>query len=263
MPERQNRISKTFESQRAQRRGAFTRLELVVVIAVIAFVVYCMAYASAHPRPLPKRSPNLGCVSNLKMIGVGFAVYANDNSGKYPRLTNLVGNGYVWANFAAVNNEVSMLRELVCPADQARLTNTIRSGTVDFSNGPNGFSRPANQENALSYFYGLSASETDPNTVLSGDRNLTANQPDGPDVSPKWSYAGKGPTGGNPGISLGGRSTPPTCGWNSALHHFNGNILLGDGSVQQMTTPSLVELLAKNEDTNNCFLFPINAPGEK
>ena len=251
----------TFENLRLRRRGAFTRLELVVVIVVI------VPFAGLIPGgPAPKavqRAKRINCLSNLKQMGIGLQLYANENGGDYPFFNNLLGNGRVWTNFAAAGKYVTTPKLLLCPSDDGKWKGLKNKPPAEFSKEESGFANPANQENALSYFYGISASETDPNTVLSGDRNLTANQPDGPDVSPKWSYAGKVPTGGNPGISLGGQSTPPSCGWNNALHHFNGNILLGDGSVQQMTTPSLVELLAKNEDTNNFFLFPINAPGEK
>jgi hypothetical protein len=147
----------------------------------------------------------------------------------------------------------------------------IKNGPTDFSDSTNGFANPVFQENCLSYFYGMSAKETEPNTLLAGDRNITANQarrPNGPDVAPMWSFAGKGPSGGALGIPLGSigpweRGAAPNCGWNSAIHHFKGNIALGDGSVMQASTPDLVAQLNKSDDTNNFCLFPINSPGEK
>ncbi len=208
------------------------------------------------------------CILNLKQIGIGFRLYANDNVGHYPRSTTLVGNGYAWTNCAAAGSDISVPRVLLCPSDTSRLKNAKGQFPTNFSTGINGFCHPSQQENSLSFFYGLSAALTEPNTILAGDRNLTANQatqPFGPDVSPRWSYAGRGPSdgNGNPGIPLGSRSRPPTCGWNSAMHKFNGNVLLGDGSAQQFTTSALIAQLNASEDTNNFCLFPIKAPGEK
>jgi hypothetical protein len=77
-----------------------------------------------------------------------------------------------------------------------------------------------------------------------------------------WSYAGQGPSGGNPGVSPGGRTTPPTCGWNSAMHKYKGNVALGDGSIQQITSAALVSALKSSVETNRYHLFPIKSPGE-
>ena len=201
----------------------------------------------------PTRAPRIHCVSTLHQTSIGLHLYANDNGGRYPRSTVLVGNGYVWTNFAVAGKYIASPKVLLCPADTSRLKNA--KGRF-----------PSHQENNLSYFYGLSADLSEPNTILAGDRNLTANQashPGGPDVSPMWSYAGRGPIAGNPGIPLSFGSTPPTCGWNSAMHKFNGNVLLGDCSVQQVTTSLLIAQLNASEDTNNFCLFPIKAPGEK
>jgi prepilin-type N-terminal cleavage/methylation domain-containing protein len=250
------------------RHFAFTLVELIVVIAIIATLLSMILPDLVKSR---MRSARINCVSNLKQVGVGFRLYSNDNGGVYPRLTNLVGNGYVWTNFAAAGIEITSPKVLLCPTDTNRWPPPNRTFPVNFSNATNGFGNPAFQENCLSYFYGLSANETEPNTILSGDRNITANQarrPNGPDVTPMWSYAGKGPEGGIPGIPLGstgpaGRYATPACGWNSAIHHFNGNIGLGDGSVQQTSTPWLAALLNASEETNNFCLFPIKSPGEK
>jgi len=147
----------------------------------------------------------------------------------------------------------------------------INRDFTDFTGATNGFANPAFQENCLSYFYGMSARETGPDTLLAGDRNITANQarhPNGPDVAPMWSFAGVGPSGGALGVPLGSiglwkSNAPPNCGWNSAIHHFKGNIALGDGSVMRTSTPDLVAQLNRSDDTNNFCLFPVRSPGER
>ncbi len=71
----------------------------------------------------------------------------------------------------------------------------------------------------LSYFVGLDAQDSNPATLLTGDRNIQ---------------------GGNP---MNGVYTLLThsnlAGWDSNLHHFSGNIGLADGSVQQMNKTNL------------------------
>jgi prepilin-type N-terminal cleavage/methylation domain-containing protein len=268
MPNQYEKARGRAQIPRFDKHGAFTQLELLVVIAVIGILVSLLLPSLAKSRPHPSL---IGCVSNLKQIGVGFRLYANDNNGNYPRFSAKFGNGYVWTNFDVAGNEITSPRVLICPMDAGRPNNAKKSFPTDFSANPDGFANPANQENCLSYFYGTSADPTKPNTLLAGDRNLTANQarhPNGPDVSPMWSYAGKGPTGNDPGIPLGASglrdgSAPPNCGWNSAMHHFRGNILLGDGSAQEVTTAGLITQLNASDDTNNFCLFPIKSPGEK
>jgi len=234
----------------------------VVAAAIALLSVVVLRPFLGGSRRVSARS---SCIFNLRQVGIGFRLYAYDNGGRFPRFFTLVGNGYVWTNFAAAGGNIMSPKVLLCPNDTNRWEYAMNNLPSDFSTATNGFCNPAHQENRLSYFYGLATNEIEPGWILVGDRNITANQashPLGPDVSPMWSYAGQAPAGGNPGIPLGGRSSAPTCGWNGAMHGFKGNIQLGDGSVQQVTTPELVTQLNYSQDTNNYFLFPIKTPGE-
>jgi hypothetical protein len=234
---------------------------LTTAIALLSLVVLLPFLGGCH-----RVAAQSNCVSNLMQVGVGFRLYAHDNGGRFPRFFTLAGNGYVWTNFAAAGDYITSPKVLLCPNDTNRWEYAKNNLPTDFSTATNGFCNPANQENRLSYFYGLSTDEIEPGSILAGDRNLTAHQasqPLGPDVSPMWSYAGQAPSAGQPGIPLGGRSSAPTCGWNSAMHGFKGNIHLGSGGVQQVTTAGLIAQLGWNQDTNNFCLFPIKTPGEK
>ncbi len=72
----------------------------------------------------------------------------------------------------------------------------------------------------MSYFLGLTAMETEPNSLLSGDRNLATN---GVAVS-------------NCIVDINSNSV---LSWTTELHGGCGNVVKGDGSVQQWTSARL------------------------
>ena len=73
----------------------------------------------------------------------------------------------------------------------------------------------------ISYFIGTKSTETRPQTILAGDRNVTGG---GGGLEPQWS------------IFLG---TSIDAAWDKELHVRSGNLALADGSVQQTKTPNL------------------------
>jgi hypothetical protein len=114
----------------------------------------------------------------------------------------------VFRHFAIMSNELNNPKILVCPADSKR-------------KAARDFARLSNTN--LSYFIGLDADESDPQRLLSGDRNII------------------GGTLSNGFLRL--LATNSVVGWTRELHNNVGNVGLSDGSVQQMTSAKLSDQL--------------------
>jgi len=204
----------------------FRTPDLVAILACV-FILLVAATIPALSRARHKAA-RISCVSYLKQIGLAHRIYANDNHGLYPAAigaTNPVIRAEALAGrmppiFQAMSNELSVPRTVICPAD-------TRVAVTNWS---------LLQNSNLSYFVGLDATDTKPNVLLAGDRNLAI---DGKLLS------GVVPLGTNQPVSL-----------TKDLHRQNGNIGLADGSVQQVTTLLLQQQLKHSGDATNLLVFP-------
>src|SRR5438067_1113947 len=68
-------------SQSFRRRCAFTLVELLVVIGIIAVLISILLPTLASAREAANRAV---CLSNLRTIGQMLIMYANENKGKVP-----------------------------------------------------------------------------------------------------------------------------------------------------------------------------------
>lgn len=220
---------------------------IVVVIALTAIIVPVVQDAG-------HKSRRICCVCNMMEIGTAYRLWAGDNGDLVPSqqsvskggwrelLTNSNAGRYCWTNYAIIRDELGDAPAcVVCPADEREpAANFIVKGTT------NDIGNAAFKDNTtISYFVGVTANDTFPQSIAGGDRNL------GPGVVPDPNY-GYSPTNGN-GNDVVIPISGPVC-WSLKMHsHGNpagaGNILLGDGSSQQTRSAGFIQNWLKNAGT--------------
>jgi prepilin-type processing-associated H-X9-DG protein len=195
------------------RTAALTLTEVLLVIAALVLLAAILLPALAAAK---HKSSRVGCVSNLKLVGITYRMWADENADKYPMqvsATNegameLAATGNVAECFRVMSNILDVPQFVICPLDTKHFPAT-NFASLENSN--------------ISYFVGLDAVDTQPQTLLSGDANLMVN---GIEV--------------RPGIL--NLQTNGSLGWTKDRHKGSGNILLGDGSVQQASSADLTRV---------------------
>lgn len=193
-----------------RRQRASTMTDVLIVIATIALLAGVFLPRLTRPKRGPCR---INCINNVKQIALGFRIWSNDNGDRFPWAVPASEGGTleqaaspeVFRHFQVASEEFSTPKILACSQDRGRTKATDWSL---FSNSN------------LSYFIGLTSDENDPQSILSGDRNLMTN-----------------------GVVLGSGvfqlTTNNMMSWTKEMHKHVGNVGLADGSVQQVSVAAL------------------------
>jgi prepilin-type N-terminal cleavage/methylation domain-containing protein len=95
------------------RSSAFTLIELLVVIAIIAILAAILFPVFAAARERARMS---ACISNMRQIGTGMMMYAQDYDETFPYVQFVdTATRYVWKN--AVRPYVKNLDVFGCPSN--------------------------------------------------------------------------------------------------------------------------------------------------
>jgi type II secretory pathway pseudopilin PulG len=236
-PERVASLAKSGQG----RETAFTRLELIVVIAALGLIAGVVLPALAQSKP---RSQQAICFNNLRMVGQAVLLFNAENGQMDPWRTP--GAGYsppsglgnnAWFQFSWLSNGLTNPKVLACPSDVSARPAKDYSTSLD-----GGYLNPNYRNAAVSYFAGLDSSVLLPASVLAGDRNI------------QFQGFASCSSGINPAATI--YLTPQaSTSWLKGLHGPSGNILLHDGRVVDTTSQTVSREFRSVDDNGAVHLL--------
>jgi prepilin-type N-terminal cleavage/methylation domain-containing protein len=197
-------------------KRAFTLIELLVVIAIIALLAALLLPALARAKAKAKEAQD---INQIRQTCVALRLWANDNNAQFPWMVDKDAGGskdpIEWIDhFRACSNELTTPKILVCPMQKGKTPAEKWSLSAGYDN--------------VSYYVGLTADETKPQTLLTGDSDII------------------GP-GGSAAVTLSWNvfvGTSIEAYWDGKVHGDKGHIGLSDGSVNLMNSMALRDQIA-------------------
>lgn len=206
----------TFRATSHSMRRAFTLLELLCTMAIIGILTALLLPVIQQSYARAKRA---ACANNLINIGVAAAAWAHDHNDQFPMQVPVSQGGtrefaeatalnpdvsFNFRHFQAISNELATPWVLRCPAEKFRAR-------------AENFAALSNQN--ISYWLNTAAAPGRHDSPLAGDRNVRTSG------RTAWTF-----------LQIG---TGDAVEFSAEIHGHRGNILFGDGHVDDLDSRAL------------------------